>query len=158
MDLEDAAALSACARVERQRLEAQHERNSLVAAARWCLAMRRSQSRSGAAAASMCTRKERGRERVVCTLDRRARVEHYSASRGEIPCHAGRGEGSASGGSLSFVRAAAAASGRVGSGRQGKTDCPLGVAVCPFRSRKKFAFGSAICQLYFFYSRLLISC
>ena len=65
MDLEDAAALSACARVERQRLEAQHERNSLVAAARWCLAMRRSQSRSGAAAASMCTRKERGRERVV---------------------------------------------------------------------------------------------
>ena len=112
MDLEDAAALSACARVERQRLEAQHERNSLVAAARWCLAMRRSQSRSGAAAASMCTRKERGRERVVCTLDRRARVEHYSASRGGIPCHAGRGEGSASGGSLSFVRAAAAASGR----------------------------------------------
>ena len=121
MDLEDAAALSACARVERQRLEAQHERNSLVAAARWCLAMRRSQSRSGAAAASMCTRKERGRERVVCTLDRRARVEHYSASRGGIPCHSGRGEGSASGGSLSCVsRAAAAASGRLGSGRQ---DC-----------------------------------
>ena len=71
--------------------------------------------------ASMCTRKERGRERVVCTLDRRARVEHYSASRGGIPCHAGRGEGSASGGSLSFVRAAAAASGR--RQRSARQDC-----------------------------------
>ena len=40
----------------------------------------------------------------------------------------------------------------------GKTGWLLRVAVCPFRSRKKFAFGSAICQLYFFYSRLLISC
>ena len=34
------------------------------------------------------------------TLDRRARVEHHSASRGGIACHAGRGEGSASGGSF----------------------------------------------------------
>ena len=38
---------------------------------------------------------------AVCTLDRRARVEHHSASRGGIACHAVRGEGSASGGSFS---------------------------------------------------------
>ena len=38
---------------------------------------------------------------VICTLDRRARVEHHSASRGGIACHAVRGEGSASGGSFS---------------------------------------------------------
>ena len=37
---------------------------------------------------------------AVCTLDRRVRVEQYSASRGGIACHAGRGEGSASGGSF----------------------------------------------------------
>ena len=37
------------------------------------------------------------------TLDRRARVEHHSASRGGIACHAGRGEGSASGGSFLCV-------------------------------------------------------
>ena len=43
MDLEDAAALRVCARVEKQRLEAQQECISLVAAARRCLALRRSQ-------------------------------------------------------------------------------------------------------------------
>ena len=37
---------------------------------------------------------------AVSPLDRRARVEHHSASRGGIACHAGRGEGSASGGSF----------------------------------------------------------
>ena len=48
-----------------------------------------------------CARKERERERARrVTLDRRARVEHHSASRGGIACHAGRGEGSASGGSF----------------------------------------------------------
>ena len=44
---------------------------------------------------------------AVSTLDRRARVEHHSASRGGIACHAGQGEGSASGGKL-FVSCAAA--------------------------------------------------
>jgi hypothetical protein len=34
----------------------------------------------------------------------------------------------------------------VGSGRQGKTVCPLGVAVCPFRSRTKFDLGSTSCS------------
>ena len=47
---------------------------------------------------------------AVSTLDRRARVEHHSASRGGIACHAGRGEGSASGGSFLCVSCAAAAS------------------------------------------------
>ena len=37
---------------------------------------------------------------AVCTLDRRVRVEQYSASRGGVACHAGRGGGSASGGSF----------------------------------------------------------
>ena len=43
MDLEDAAALSVCARCEKQRLEGQHERIRVVASGRWCLAMRSSQ-------------------------------------------------------------------------------------------------------------------
>ena len=37
---------------------------------------------------------------AMSTLDRRARVEHHSASRGGIACHAARGECSASGGSF----------------------------------------------------------
>ena len=91
---------------------------------------------------------------AVCTLDRRARVEHHSASRGGIACHAVRGEGSASGGSFSRASRVLLRVAR----RQcaGKTGTLLRDAVCRFRSRKKFAFGSAICQLYFFYSRLLI--
>ena len=55
---------------------------------------------------------------AVCTLDRRARVEHHSASRGGIACHAGRGEGSASGGSFLCVSCAAAAASAVGKARQ----------------------------------------
>ena len=67
-----------------------------------------------------CARKERERERARrVTLDRRARVEHHSASRGGIACHAGRGEGSASGGSFLCVSCAAAASAVVGKARLG---------------------------------------
>ena len=106
MDLEDAAALCVCARGEKERLECQHERSWLVASGRWCLAMRRSQQERQRQQA--CARKERERERAVSTLGRRARVEHHSASRGGIACHAGRGEGSASGGSFLCVSCAAA--------------------------------------------------
>ena len=62
MDLEDAAALSVCARVEKQRLEGQHERIWLVASGRWCLAMRRSQQERQRQQA--CARKEREREQA----------------------------------------------------------------------------------------------
>ena len=96
MDLEDAAALCVCARREKERLEGQHERTWLVASGRWCLAMR-AQSAGERQRQQACARKERERERAVSTLGRRARVEHHSASRGSIACHAGRGEGSASG-------------------------------------------------------------
>ena len=58
---------------------------------------------------------------AVSTLDRRARVEHHSASRGGIACHAGRGEGSASGGSFLCVSCAAAASAVVGKARLGRS-------------------------------------
>ena len=112
MDLEDAAALCVCARGEKERLEGQHERIWLVASGRWCLAMRRSQQERQRQQA--CARKERERERAVSTLGRRARVEHHSASRGGIACHAGRGEGSASGGSFLCVSCAAALCVRVG--------------------------------------------
>ena len=108
MDLEGAAVLSVCARCEKQRLEGQHECICPVASGRgaWqCGAVSRSAWRQQASA-----RKERKRERArrVCTLDRRARVEHHSASRGGIACHAGRGEGSASGGSFLCLSCAAA--------------------------------------------------
>ena len=89
MDLEDAAALCACARGEKERLEGQHERIWLVASGRWCLAMRRSQQERQRQQA--CARKERERERAVSTLGRRARVEHHSASRGGIACQSQRG-------------------------------------------------------------------
>ena len=65
-----------------------------------------SKVRAGApAAASMSMSHVQGRSasesgHAVSTLDRRARVEHHSASRGGIACHAGQGEGSASGGKL----------------------------------------------------------
>ena len=62
MDLEGAAALSVCARCEKQRLERQHERIWLVASGRWCLAMRRSQQERQRQQA--CARKERERERA----------------------------------------------------------------------------------------------
>ena len=113
MDLEDAAALSVCARGEKQQLEGQHERIWLVASGRWCLAMRRSQQERQRQQA--CARKERERERARrVTLDRRARVEHHSASRGGIACHAGRGEGSASGGSFLCACRALLTSGKTG--------------------------------------------
>ena len=120
MDLEGAAALSVCARCEKQRREGQHECTCPVASGRgaWqCGAVSRSAWRQQASA-----RKERKRERArrVYTLDRRARVEHHSASRGGIACHAGRGEGSASGGSFLCVCAAAAAS-AVGKARLGRS-------------------------------------
>ena len=127
MDLEDAAALCVCARGEKERLEGQHERIWLVASGRWCLAMRRSQQERQRQQA--CARKERERERAVSTLGRRARVEHHSASRGGIACHAGRGEGSASGGSYLCVSCAAAAAMRASLGLSGKTGTLLGVAV-----------------------------
>ena len=63
---------------------------------------------------------------AVSTLDRRARVEHHSASRGGIACHAGQGEGSASGGKL-FVRVVCCCC--VGRRRQGKTGTLLRDAV-----------------------------
>ena len=122
MDLEDAAALRVCARVEKQRLEAQQECISLVAAARRCLALRRSVSRSGGGN-TRCTVQGGESGHAVCTLDRRVRVEQYSASRGGVACHAGRGEGSASGGSFLCVSCAAALC------ASGKTGTLLGVAV-----------------------------
>ena len=84
MDLEDAAALSVCARVEKQRLEGQHERIWLVASGRWCLAMRRSQSRSASGSKHVQGRSASESGHAVSTLDRRAHVEHHSASRGGI--------------------------------------------------------------------------
>ena len=83
---------------------------------------------------------------AVSTLDRRARVEHHSASRGGIACHAGRGEGSASGGSfLCACRALLLL-------RVGKTDrarltaCLLRLRCCPFCSRTKFDLGFDSCS------------
>ena len=80
---------------------------------------------------------------AVSTLDRRARVEHHSASRGGIACHAGRGEGSASGGSFLCVSCAAAASAVVGKARLGGS---FVTRCCPFCSRTKFDFGFDSCS------------
>ena len=79
---------------------------------------------------------------AVSTLDRRARVEHHSASRGGIACHAGRGEGSASGGSFlcacrALLRCACAS---------GKTGRLLRPRCCPFCSRTKFDLGFDSCS------------
>ena len=56
-------------------------------------------SRSGGGN-TRCTVRGSESGHAVCTLDRRVRVEQYSASRGGVACHAGRGGGSASGGSF----------------------------------------------------------
>ena len=79
---------------------------------------------------------------AVCTLDRRVRVEQYSASRGGVACHAGRGEGSASGGSFlcacrALLRCACASARLVAS---------LVSRCCPFCSRTKFDFGFDSCS------------
>ena len=121
MDLEGAAVLSVCARCEKQRLEGQHERIWLVASGRWCLAIGGAVSRSASGSKRVQGRSASESGHAVSTLDRRARVEHHSASRGGIACHAGRGEGTASGGSFLCVSCAAAAASAV----VGKTDCPL---------------------------------
>ena len=63
--------------------------------------MRRSQSRSASGSKHVQGRSASESGHAESTLDRRARVEHHSASRGGIACHAVRGEGSASGGSFS---------------------------------------------------------
>ena len=60
----------------------------------------RSQQGSGSGSKHVQGRSASESGHAVSTLDRRARVEHHSASRGSIACHAGRGEGSASGGSF----------------------------------------------------------
>ena len=80
---------------------------------------------AGAPAAEACAQGRSASEsgHAVCTLDRRARVEHHSASRGGIACHAGRGEGSASGGSSLFLSCAAAAASAVGKARLGTPRC-----------------------------------
>ena len=78
---------------------------------------------------------------AVSTLDRRARVEHHSASRGGIACHEGRGEGSASGGS--FLCACRAL---LRCARRAKTGWLLGVAVCPPLSQTMFEIGSHSCS------------
>ena len=142
MDLEDAAALGVCARGEKQRLEGQHERIWLVAAGRWCLAMRRSQKeRHGSKHVQGRSASESGH--AVSTRDRRARVEHYSASRGGIACHAVRGEGSASGGSFLCVCAAAAASAAIGKARLVASSVSR---CCRFCSRTKFDLLSSSCS------------
>ena len=79
MDLEDAAALSVCARVEKQRLEGQHERIWLVASGRWCLAMRRSQQER--LAASMCKEGARARAGTPYVLLIAARVSRITRHR-----------------------------------------------------------------------------
>ena len=66
MDLEDAAALSVCARAEKQPLEGQHERFWLVASGKWCLALRRSQQ-------------ERRRQHKVHSARRRERARRMYA-------------------------------------------------------------------------------
>ena len=155
MDLEDAAALSVCARCEKQRLERQHERIWLVASGRWCLAMRRSQQER--LAASMCKEGARARAGTSYVLLTAARVSSITRHRAAVlrvmQCEAR----AARAGEAFRVRVVCCC---CVARRQcaGKTGTLLRDAVCRFRSRKKFAFGSAICQLYFFYSRLLISC
>ena len=79
------------------------------------------------------------------TLDRRARVEHHSASRGGIACHAVRGEGSASGGSFSRACSCAAAASRVVSARARLT-APFVTRCCPFCSRTKFDLLFSSCS------------
>ena len=78
---------------------------------------------------------------AVSTLDRRARVEHHSASRGGIACHAGRGEGSASGGSfLCACRALLRCARRARLGRSSVSRC------CRFCSHTKFDLLSTSCS------------
>ena len=83
MDLEDAAALSACARCEKQRLERQHERIWLVASGRWCLAMRRSQQERQR---QKHVRKEGARARAgtPCVLLTAARVSSITRHRAAV--------------------------------------------------------------------------
>ena len=81
MDLEDAAALSVCARCEKQRLERQHERIWLVASGRWCLAMRRSASQQERLAASMCKEGARARAGTSYVLLTAARVSSITRHR-----------------------------------------------------------------------------
>ena len=82
MDLEDAAALSVCARCEKQRLEGQHERIWLVASGRWCLAMRRSQQER--LAASMCKEGARARAGTPSLLLTAARVSSITRHRAAV--------------------------------------------------------------------------
>ena len=82
MDLEDAAALSVCARCEKQRLERQHERIWLVASGRWCLAMRRSQQER--LAASMCKEGARARAGTPCVLLTAARMSSITRHRAAV--------------------------------------------------------------------------
>ena len=82
MDLEDAAALSVCARCEEQRLERQHERIWLVASGRWCLAMRRSQQER--LAASMCKEGARARAGTPSLLLTAARVSSITRHRAAV--------------------------------------------------------------------------
>ena len=82
MDLEDAAALSVCARCEKQRLEGQHERIWLVASGRWCLAMRRSQQER--LAASMCKEGARARAGTSYVLLTAARVSSITRHRAAV--------------------------------------------------------------------------
>ena len=83
MDLEDAAALSVCARVEKQRLEGQHERIWLVASGRWCLAMRHSQQERQR---QKHVRKEGARARAgtPCVLLTAARVASITRHRAAV--------------------------------------------------------------------------
>ena len=82
MDLEDAAALSVCARREKERLEGQHERTWLVASGRWCLAMRRSQQER--LAASMCKEGARARAGTSYVLLTAARVSSITRHRAAV--------------------------------------------------------------------------
>ena len=82
MDLENAAALSVCARCEKQRLERQHERIWLVASGRWCLAMRRSQQER--LAASMCKEGARARAGTSYVLLTAARVSSITRHRAAV--------------------------------------------------------------------------
>ena len=139
MDLEDAAALSVCARVEKQRLEGQHERIWLVASGRWCLAMRRSQQER--LAASMCKEGARARAGTPCVLLSAAHVASITRHRAAVLRVMQDERGQRERGKL-FVRVSCAAA----LCASGKTGWLLRPRCCRFCSRTKFDLLSTSCS------------
>ena len=141
MDLEDAAALSVCARCEKQRLERQHERIWLVASGRWCLAMRRSQQER--LAASMCKEGARARAGTPCVLLTAARVSSITRHRAAV-LRVMQGEARAARAGEAFcARVVRCCAVRCASG---KTGYLLRPRCCRFCSRTKFDLLSTSCS------------